>query len=388
MKAVCWYGAKDMRVETVPDPKIINKGDVIIKTTLTAICGSDLHIYDGTVMGMEKGDIVGHEFMGEVVEVGSSIKNLKIGDRVTVPFTISCGRCFFCEQQLFSVCDNSNPRPLIAEKSLGQRASGLFGYSKQFGGYAGGQAKYVRIPYADYGPIKIPEGLTDEQVVFLSDIFPTGFMAVEQCGVKEGDSVAIWGCGPVGQMAIKSAQILGAHKVIAIDPLEYRRNLAEKQGALVVDSTTEHLVDVLREMTGGRGPDICVDAVGYESHGDSFGAIYDTVKTTLKMTTDRAQTLRQAIFACRKGGTVSIPGVYIGFADKVPTGALMNKALTIKTGQTHMQKYMPRLLKLIQEGVLDPSFVISHRMPLEKAPDGYKMFYEKRDECTKVVLLP
>ena len=388
MKAVCWYGAKDMRVETVPDPKIVNPGDIVIQTTLTAICGSDLHIYDGTVMGMEKGDILGHEFMGRVVEVGPSVKNLKVGDRVTVPFTISCGRCFFCEQKLFSVCDNSNPKPLISEKALGQRSSGLFGFSRQFGGYAGGQAQYVRVPFADYGPIKIPDNLKDEQALFLSDIFPTGFMAVDHCNVKQGDTVAIWGCGPVGQMAIRSAFLLGAHRVIAIDFVPERRQMAAKAGADVVDAATEDMFEYLREMTGGRGPDICVDAVGYESHGDTFGAKYDEVKTTLKMTTDRAHTLRQAVFACRKGGTVSIPGVYVGFADKVPTGAIMNKALTIKTGQTHMQAYLPRLLKLIEEGKIDPSFVISHRLPIDEAPRGYEMFYKKEDNCTKVVLLP
>lgn len=388
MKAVCWYGKEDMRVETVTDPKIINPGDIVIKTTLTAICGSDLHIYDGTIMGMEKGDIMGHEFMGIVEEVGPAVKNLKVGDRVTVPFTISCGRCFYCEQKLFSVCDNSNPKPLVSEKVLGQRSAGLFGFSRQFGGYAGGQAEYVRVPFADYGPIKIPDFLRDDQVLFLSDIFPTGYMAVEHAGVKPGDTVCIWGCGPVGLFAIKSAFLLGAERVIAIEYIQERRDLAAKIGAEVVDAATPDMFDFLREMTGGRGPDIVVDAVGYESHGDTLGAKYDEVKTTLKMTTDRGHVLRQAILSCRKGGTVSMPGVYSGFADKVPTGAFMNKALTWKTGQTHMQAYMPKLLKLIEEGKIDPSFLISHRMPLEEAPRGYEIFYKKQESCTKVVLLP
>ena len=388
MKAVCWYGKEDMRVETVPDPEILNPGDAIIRVTSTAICGSDLHIYDGTVVGMEDGDIIGHEFMGEVVDIGSSVTNLKKGDRVVVPFNIGCGKCFFCEKTLWSLCDNSNPRAYASEKVFGQRTSGLFGYSKLFGGYAGGQAEYVRVPFADVGPVKVPEGLSDEKVLFLTDIFPTGYMAVEYCDIQPGDTVAVWGCGPVGQFAIRSAFLLGAEKVIAMDFVPRRRALAQQAGAIVLDAGHPELIDALRELSGGRGPDVCVDAVGYECHGEGLMGKVETVKSSLKITTDHGHVLRQAILACRKGGILGIPGVYVGLADKIPMGMLMNKALTVKSGQTHTHRYIKPLLKRIEEGQIDPSFVISHKLPLIDAAKGYKMFYENRDECTKVVLKP
>ena len=388
MKAACWYGTKDIRVENVPDPTILNPGDAILRVTSTAICGSDLHIYDGTVLGMEDGDILGHEFMGEVVDVGANVKRLKKGDRVVVPFNIACGKCFFCEKTLWSLCDNSNPRGYFSEKVFGQRTSGLFGYSKLFGGYAGGQAEYVRVPYADVGPIKIPNGVPDDQALFLTDIFPTGYMAAENGKIEPGDTVAVWGCGPVGQFAIRSAFLLGAEKVIALDYIPERRALAEKAGATTLDAGTEDLVDVLRELSGGRGPDVCIDAVGFECHGDSFVDKIDAVKAATKIAPDRGHVLRQAILACRKGGTLSVPGVYAGFADSLPTGMMMNKALTIKTGQTHTHRYLKPLLERIEKGEIDPSFVISHRLKLTEAADGYQTFYEKKDGCTKIVLTP
>jgi threonine dehydrogenase-like Zn-dependent dehydrogenase len=388
MKAACWYGTKDIRVENVPDPTILNPGDAILRVTSTAICGSDLHIYDGTIMGMEDGDILGHEFMGEVVETGPGVRKLKKGDRVVVPFNIACGRCFFCEKTLWSLCDNSNPQGYKSERIFGQRTSGLFGYSKLFGGYAGGQAEYVRVPYADVGPIRIPEGIPDEKVLFLTDIFPTGYMAAENGNIEPGDTVAVWGCGPVGQFAIRSAFLLGAGKVIAIDFIGTRRNLAAQAGAIPLDAGEEHMTDALRELSGGRGPDVCIDAVGFECHGDSFGAKIDAVKAAVKLAPDRGHVLRQAILACRKGGTLSVPGVYAGLADSIPTGMMMNKALTIKTGQTHTHRYLAPLLKRIEKGEIDPSFVISHRLDLVDAAEGYKTFYEKNDGCTKVVLKP
>ena len=378
-----------MRVETVPDPKILNPRDAIIKVTSTAICGSDLHLYEGNIPTMESGDILGHEFMGEVVEVGSKIQNLKKGDRIVVPFTIACGGCFFCNKDLWSLCDNSNPNAWMAEKFYGHSPSGIYGYSHLLGGYAGGQAEYVRIPYADVGPIKVPDGLEDDKVLFLTDIFPTGYMAAENADIEPGDTVAVWGCGPVGQFAIKSAYMLGAARVIAIDRFAERLQMAKEQGnAEVINYEEVDAGEALKEMTGGRGPDRCIDAVGMEAHGTDAMAAYDQIKQGVKLETGRPTALRQAIVACRKGGTVSIPGVYGGFVDKVPLGAIVNKALTLRSGQTHVQKYLQPLLERIQQGEIDPSYVISHRMSIDEAPKGYKMFRDKEDNCTKVVLKP
>ena len=389
MKAVCWHGAQDVRVETVPDPKILNPRDAIIKITSTAICGSDLHLYEGNIPTMESGDILGHEFMGEVVETGKEVKNLKKGDRVVVPFTIACGGCFFCNKDLWSLCDNSNPNTWMAEKFYGHSPSGIYGYSHLLGGYAGGQAEYARIPYADVGPIKVPDGLEDDKVLFLTDIFPTGYMAAENADIEEGDTVAVWGCGPVGQFAIRSAYMLGAARVIAIDRFPERLRMAKEQGkAEVINYEKVDAGEALKEMTGGRGPDRCIDAVGMEAHGTDAMAAYDQVKQGLKLETGKPTVLRQAIVACRKGGTVSIPGVYGGFVDKVPLGAIVNKGLTLRSGQTHVQKYLQPLLDRIQQGEIDPSYVISHRMSIDDAPKGYKMFRNKEDNCTKVVLKP
>jgi threonine dehydrogenase-like Zn-dependent dehydrogenase len=389
MKALCWHGANDVRVDTVPDPKIINPRDAIVKITTTAICGSDLHLYDGYNPTMQPGDILGHEFMGEVVELGSAVKNVKKGARVVVPFTISCGNCFFCQRDLWSLCDNSNPNAWMAEKLMGHSPSGLFGYSHLTGGYAGGQAEYARVPFADVGLFEIPDGLTDEQVVFLTDIFPTGYMAAENCNIKPGHIVAIWGCGPVGQFAIKSAYMLGAGRVIAIDRVPERLQMAKEQcNAEVLNYEEVDVGEALKEMTGGRGPDACMDAVGMEAHGTGLEGFYDQAKQAVRLETDRPTALRQAIVACRKGGTVSIPGVYSGFLDKIPMGAAMNKALTFTTGQTHVHRYLRPLLDRIQKGEIDPSFVITHRLPLEQAPHGYKIFRDKKDNCIKVVLKP
>lgn len=389
MKAVCWHGANDVRVDTVPDPQIINPRDAIIKITSTAICGSDLHIYDGFIPTMEKGDILGHEFMGEVVDLGSAVKNVKIGDRVLVPFTISCGNCFFCNRDLWSLCDNSNPNAEMAEKMMGHSPSGLFGYSHLFGGYAGGQAEYARVPFADVGLFKIPDGLADEQVLFLTDIFPTGYMAAENCQIEPGDTVAIWGCGPVGQFAIKSAYLLGADRVIAIDRIPERLQMAKEQGkAEIINYEEVDAGEALNEMTGGRGPDACLDAVGMEAHGTGLDAFYDKVKQTVRLETDRPTALRQIIVACRKGGKVSLAGVYGGFVDKIPLGAAFNKGLSFKMGQTHVHRYLKPLLEHIQNGKIDPSFVITHKMKLEDAPKGYEIFKNKKDNCIKVVLKP
>jgi threonine dehydrogenase-like Zn-dependent dehydrogenase len=389
MKALCWNGKYDVRVQTVPDPEILNPRDAIVKITSTAICGSDLHLYDGYIPTMEAGDILGHEFMGEVVEVGKGITTLSAGDRVVVPFTISCGHCFFCQRDMWSLCDNSNPNAWIAEKMYGYSPAGLFGYSHMMGGYAGGQAEYARVPFADSGPIKVPEGLSDEQVLFLSDIFPTGYMAAENCHIQPGDTVAIWGCGPVGQFAIKSAYLLGAERVIAIDDVPERLQMAREQGgAETIDFSKESTLERLKELTGDRGPDACIDAVGLEAHGTSVDALYDRAKTALSMATDRPHALREAIQACRKGGTVSIPGVYGGFLDKVPLGAAFNKGLTLKMGQTHVQKYLRPLLERVERGDIDPSFVITHQLKLDDAAKGYAMFKHKDDGCIKVVLKP
>jgi threonine dehydrogenase-like Zn-dependent dehydrogenase len=389
MKANCWYGKHDVRVEQVPDPEIINPGDAIIEITSSAICGSDLHLYNGYIPTMYAGDILGHEFMGRVVEVGRSVQKLKVGDRVVVPFPIACGRCFFCERQLFSLCENSNPNPWMAEKLWGHSPAGLFGYSHMLGGYAGGQAQYARVPFADIGPLKIPDGLRDEQVLFLSDIFPTGYMAAENCNIQPGDTIAVWGCGPVGLFAIKSAFLLGANRVIGIDRFPERLRMArEKCGAETVDYEAVDVLEYLDEITGGRGPDACIDAVGLEAHAHGPVGAYDRIKQGLRLETDRPNALRQAMIACRNGGTLSVPGVYGGFIDKVPFGAVVNKALTVKSGQTHVHRYLKPLLERIQNGEIDPGFVVTHRMGLEDAPRGYEMFTQKADECIKIVLSP
>jgi threonine dehydrogenase-like Zn-dependent dehydrogenase len=388
MRAVVWEGKHNVQVQNVPDPGIVNPRDAIVKVTLTAICGSDLHLYNGFIPTMEPGDVLGHEFMGEVVEVGPEVKNLSKGDWVVVPFAIACGRCFFCQRELWSLCDNTNPNAWIADIAYGYSGAGLFGYSHMYGGYPGGQAEYVRVPFADVGPIKIYEPLNDEQVLFLSDIFPTGYMAAENCRIKPGDTIAVWGCGPVGLFAIKSAQLLGAERVIAIDRVPDRLIKAQQCGAEPINYSEASVLEALKEMTGGRGPDACIDAVGMESHSATVVHMYDRAKQALMLETDRPQPLREAILACRKGGTVSIPGVYGGFLDKFPMGAAFAKGLTLKMGQTHVHKYMPPLLDKIRRGDIDPSFVISHRFGLDDAPDAYRMFRNKEDECIKVVMKP
>ena len=390
MKAVCWRGPNNVQVETVPDPQILNPRDAVVKITSTAICGSDLHLYDGYIPALRGGDILGHEFMGEIVETGAEVKNLAVGDRVVVPFTIACGRCFFCERQLWSLCDNSNPHAAAAEKLYGFSGSGLFGYSQIYGGYAGGQAEYARVPFADVGPTKVPHGLTDEQVLFLTDVFPTGYMAVESAGIQPGDTVAVWGCGAVGLFAIVSAYLLGAERVIAIDRVPERLAMArDRAKAETIDyEETDDVVEALKQMTGGRGPDVCVDAVGLEAHGTSFTAKLDRVKHAARLTTDRPYALREAIQACRKGGVVSIPGVYGGFLDKIPFGAAFAKGLTFKMGQTHVHRYIGPLMERVQAAEVDPSFVITHSVPLDKAPEMYRTFREKEDGCIKVVLKP
>lgn len=390
MRANCWQGKKKMSVEQVPDPKILNSRDAIVKITSTAICGSDLHLYNGFVPSMQAGDIVGHEFMGEVMEVGPGVNNLKVGDRVVVPFPISCGRCFFCERQLFSLCENSNPNAWMAEKMWGHSPAGLFGYSHLLGGFAGGQAEYARVPFADVGPIKIENGFTDEQVLFLSDIFPTGYMAAEACDIQPGDTIAVWGCGPVGQFAIKSAYLLGAERVIAIDRIPERLRMARDNnpGVQTINYEEADVLETLKEATGGRGPDSCIDAVGMEAHGHGAMYAYDRAKQAMMLETDRPIALREAIMACRNGGTVSIAGVYGGVVDKMPFGSLMNRSLTIKTGQTHVQRYLKPLLERIARGEIDPSFVVTHRMNLNDAPQAYETFLNKEDECIKVVLKP
>ncbi len=389
MKANCWHGKRDVRVEHVPDPTILNPRDAIIKVTSTAICGSDLHLYNGAVPSMEQGDILGHEFMGEVVELGSGVDNLRIGERVVVPFPIACGHCFFCEKKLFSVCENSNPNAYLAEKLWGHSPAGIFGYSHLTGGYAGGQAEYVRVPYADVGPLSIPAELKDEQVLFLSDILPTGYMAAEACDIEPGDVIAVWGCGPVGQFAIQSAYLLGAERVIAIDRYPERLRMAREQsGAETINFDEVDVLDTLKQMTGGRGPDACIDAVGMEAHGAGVVYAYDRVKQAVRLETDRPTALREALQACRNGGVVSVPGAYGGFSDKIPFGSVMNRSLTIKTGQTHVQRYMAPLLARIQKGELDPSVIISHHMKLDDAPHGYDIFQKKQEQCIKVVMHP
>ena len=389
MRANCWEGKRTVRVEQVPDPKILNRRDAIVQVSSTAICGSDLHLYNGLIPTMEKGDVLGHEFMGEVVEVGPDVGNLKVGDRVVVPFPIACGNCWSCQQELYSLCENSNPNAWMAEKLMGHSPAGLYGYSHMLGGYAGGQAEYARVPFADVGPIKTPDGLSDEQVLFLSDIFPTGYMGAEMCDIKPGDTIAVWGCGPVGQFAIASAYLLGAERVIAIDRFPYRLRMArEHSHAETINYEEVNVYDTLMEMTGGRGPDACIDAVGTEAHVPGPYYAYDRFKQALMLESDRPFALREAIMACRNGGTVSVIGVYGGFVDKFPMGSVMNRSLTIKSGQCHAQRYLKPLLKRIQNGEIDPSFVVTHRMSLDDAPRGFDTFLNKQDECMKVVLRP
>ena len=389
MKALCWHGAGDMRCDSVPDPAIEHPRDAIIKVTACAICGSDLHIYDGIIPSMERGDVLGHETMGEVVEVGSQNKKLKVGDRIVVPFTISCGECFFCRRGFFSGCERTNPNAAMAEKLWGHSPAGLFGYSHMLGGYRGGQAEYLRVPYADVGPIKAPANLSDEQVLFLSDIFPTGFMAAEFCNIQPGDTIAIWGCGPVGQFAIRSAFLLGAERVIAIDTVPERLALAQSAGAQTLDFRKEDIYERIQELTQGRGADACIDAVGTEADvSASFDSALDRAKVATFMGTDRPHVLRQAIHCCRNFGTVSIVGVYGGFLDKIPMGSAINRGLTFKMAQTPVQRYLPGLLARIEKGEIDPSFVITHRASLQEGPELYKTFRDKKDGCIKVVLRP
>ena len=390
MRATVWSGRNKVSVENVPDPKILNARDAIVKISSTAICGSDLHLYDGYVPTMRKGDILGHEFMGEIVETGSDVANLKVGDRVVVPFPIACGACNACARDMFSLCENSNPNASTAEKLWGDSTCGIFGYSHATGGYAGGQAEYARVPFADVGPLKIESDLSDEQVLFLSDVFPTGYMGADVCDIKPGDIVAVWGCGPVGQFAIASAYLLGAQRVIAIDRFDYRLNMArDKAGAETINYEQTPVREALREMTGGRGPDHCIDCVGLEAHHHHGGMYaYDRVKQATRMETERGYALREAIFNCRSGGTVSIMGVYGGFMDKFPIGAVMNRGLTIKTGQCHVHRYLKPLLKHIEQGDIDPSFIVTHRMSLDDASAGYETFKHKQDDCVKVVMTP
>jgi threonine dehydrogenase-like Zn-dependent dehydrogenase len=374
-----------VEVLDVPDPKLLNSRDAIVRVTSTAICGSDLHLYNGFMPTMKKGDVLGHEFMGEIVDLGRDVTNLSIGDRVVVPFCIACGNCWHCQQGLTSLCENSNPNAALSEKLMGHAAAGAFGYSHLTGGFAGGQAEYVRVPFADVGPLQV-NGLPDEQVLFLSDIFPTGYMAADLCDIKPGQVIAVWGCGPVGLFAIQSAFLLGAERVIAIDRFDYRLKMASDIGAETIDYDAESVLDTIKELTGGRGPDACIDAVGMEAHGPALEYAYDRAKQALKMESDRPLALREAIMACRNGGTVSVIGVYSGFIDKFPIGTVMNRALQIRSGQCHVHRYMRPLLRRILEGEIDPSFVITHRMPLADAAKGYDIFVNKLDNCEKVVL--
>lgn len=387
MKALCWQGKHSIAVKNVPDPFILNPHDAIVKVTTAAICGSDLHLYDGYIPTMKKGDIMGHETMGEVVEIGPQVSKIKVGDRIVISFDISCGHCVHCEEEEYALCDNTNPNAVMADKLYGHSGAGLFGYSHLYGGYAGGQAEYIRVPLVDTNSIVVPPGIADEKVIFLSDIFPTGYMAAENCNIKPGDTVAIWGAGPVGQMALRSAYMLGAERVIVIDHYRGRLKMASQGGAHVLNfDEVDSLQNELAYLTGGRGPDSCIDAVGLEAHGHSFIANLDRAKAAVGLATDRPDVLRQAIQACKKGGTVSIPGVYGGFLDKVPLGAAFGKGLTFKMGQTHTQKYMAPLLERILKGDIDPSFVITHRMEIDKGAEAYKMFHENKDECIKVIL--
>jgi threonine dehydrogenase-like Zn-dependent dehydrogenase len=388
MKANCWIGKKKVRVEEVPDPKILNRRDAIVRVTSTAICGSDLHLFNGFIPTLESGDVLGHEFMGEVMEVGPDVKNLRAGDRVVVPFPIACGNCRSCREQNFSLCENSNPNAWMAQKLWGHSPAGLFGYSHMLGGFAGGQAEYVRVPYADVGPLKVPSHLDDEQVLFLSDIFPTGYMAAEMCNIQPGQVVAVWGAGPVGQFAIKSARLLGAERVIAIDRFPYRLNLALGPGGAteVLNYEEVDVYEALLSATAGRGPDACIDAVGLEAHGHGPLFALDRTKQLLRIQPDRPTALRQAIRCCRNGGVVSLAGVYGGFIDMFPIGAIVNRSLTLRAGQCHVHRYMRPLLDRIEKGEIDPSFVVTHRLPLADAAKGFDLFVNKADGCEKVVL--
>jgi threonine dehydrogenase-like Zn-dependent dehydrogenase len=391
MRATVWSGRNTVQVENVPDPKILNSRDAIVKITSTAICGSDLHLYDGYMPTLKRGDILGHEFMGEVVETGKGVDNLKVGDRVVVPFPIACGGCNNCKNELFSLCENSNPNANIAEALHGHSPSGIFGYTHMLGGFAGGQAEYARVPFADVGPIKIESDLPDESVLFLSDIFPTGYMGADMCNIQKGDIVAVWGAGPVGQFAIASAFLLGAERVIAIDQYDYRLEMArEKCGAETINfQESEDVVEELKDLTGGRGPDACIEAVGMEAdHHHGLVHMYDRARQAARMTTERPHALREAIMACRSGGVVSIVGVFGGFMDKFPIGTVLNRSLTIKAGQCHVHKYLRPLLERIENGEIDPAFVITHKLPLDSAADGYETFKHKQDNCMKVVLTP
>jgi threonine dehydrogenase-like Zn-dependent dehydrogenase len=381
-------GRNSVEVQTVPDPQILNAHDAIVKITSTAICGSDLHLYDGYIPTMVEGDILGHEFMGEIVETGPDVRTLRTGDRVVVPFPIACGHCTACEHRMYSVCENSNPNAGLAEKLMGYSPAGIFGYSHMLGGYPGGQAEYARVPFADVGPIKIEDDLPDDQVLFLSDILPTGYMGAEMCDIEPGDTVAVWGAGPVGQFAIASAYLLGADRVIAIDRFPYRlRTARDKAGAETIDYEETDVLHTLKEMTAGRGPDACIDAVGMEAHHPTPAIhAYDRVKQASRLETERPHALRESILACRNGGTVSVIGVYAGLLDKFPMGSLMNRSLTLKTGQCHVQRYLHPLLERIRNKEIDPSFVISHHLRLDEAPHGYEIFKHKQDECNKVVL--
>ncbi|WCN84319.1 zinc-dependent alcohol dehydrogenase [Micromonospora sp. LH3U1] len=388
MKATAWMGTNSVKVIDVPDPKIMNARDAIVRISTTAICGSDLHLYHGFIPAMRKGDILGHEFMGEVVEVGPQVRNLKPGDRVVVPFPIACGHCSSCQRGLYSVCENSNPNAGIAEKIMGHSPAGIFGYSHLLGGYAGGQAEYARVPFADVGPLKVPDEIPDDQAVMLADVFPTGYMGAEMCDIKPGQVIAVWGAGPVGLLAAASARLLGAERVIVIDRFAYRLRLAEEHiGAETINYEQADVLDTLNEMTAGRGPDACIDAVGLEGHhGNAAMYAYDRAKQATRTETERPFALRQAILACRSGGVVSVVGAYGGFVDKFPMGAFMNRSLVMRTGQCHVQRYTRPLLERIQRGEIDPSFIVSHRMPLRDAPKGYKIFQKKQDDCTKVLL--
>jgi threonine dehydrogenase-like Zn-dependent dehydrogenase len=389
MRALRWHGEEDVRVDDVPKPELQNPTDAIVEITATAICGSDLHLYNGIMPGMEEGDIIGHEPMGEVVEVGDAVDSLREGDRVVVPFTISCGSCFYCDHSMYSLCDESNPNAEMARESMGHSPAGLFGFSHMLGGYDGGQAEYLRVPYADVGPIKVDSNLRDEEVLFLSDIFPTGYMAAENAEIENGDTVAVWGCGPVGQFAIQSARMMGAGEVVAIDRVPERLDMARDHGdATTIDFEEEDVYERLMELTGNHGPDRAIDAVGSEAHGTGLSGAAEEAKQTVGMQADRPHVLQQAIQCCRKGGTLSIPGVYTGQVNGFPAGPLMNKALTVNTGQTHVQRYLDPLLETIESGEIDPSFVISHKESLEHGPEMYETFRDKDDECTKVMLTP
>jgi threonine dehydrogenase-like Zn-dependent dehydrogenase len=390
MRATCWAGRNSVKVEDVPEPKLLNDRDAIVRVTSTAICGSDLHLVDGYVPTMKRGDVMGHEFMGEVVDKGKGVGNLNVGDRVVVPFPIACGSCWSCRNELYSLCENSNPNARIAEKMFGHATAGIFGYSHLTGGFAGGQAEYVRVPFADVGPIKIENGVSDETVLFLSDILPTGYMGAEFCDIRGGEVIAVWGAGPVGQFAAASAKLLGAERVILIDRFDYRLRIAREN--IDVDTLNYEDVDsvpeALKELTGGRGPDACIDAVGLEAHYHGPTYAYDRVKQAIRQETERPIALREAIMSCRNGGIVSVIGVYGGLVDKFPIGSVMNRGLTIRSGQCHVQRYMRLLLERILAGEIDPSFIITHRLPLDEAPRGYKLFKQKRDDCLKVVLKP